>query len=435
MNRAVWISSDAKKRWVKKAPASASCAGGGEADIALSGGRHQTIDGIGGCFNELGAIALAAMRPPARKHLLDELFTPGLGCSFNYCRLPIGSSDFGAQWYSHNEHDGDYAMKHFSIDRDRSILLPYVKEAVRRCPDMRLFASPWSPPTWLKFPKAYNYGKIRWEKRVLDAYALYFLKFVEAYRREGVTIRAIHHQNEPVADQKFPSCLWSGREMRDFIRDHLGPLFAKRSPETEIWLGTLNVDDYDQYVLGVLTDPKALAYIRGVGLQWWGKAIIQRVTAAWPEMKLIQSENECGDGQNTWDYALYIYNLLQHYFSNGVVAYVYWNMILQDGGESTWGWRQNSMVCVNLKTGKATLNPEFHIMRHFSHFVKPGAVRLGLAGHWCANAVGFENPDGSTVVVLANPLWEKKTVTVSLPGGRWEFSLPPRSVHTLSSRV
>jgi glucosylceramidase len=93
------------------------------------------------------------------------------------------------------------------------------------------------------------------------------------------------------------------------------------------------------------------------------------------------------------------------------------------------------MVCVNLKTGKATLNPEFHIMRHFSHFVKPGAVRLGLAGHWCANAVGFENPDGSTVVVLANPLWEKKTVTVSLPGGRWEFSLPPRSVHTLSSRV
>jgi len=427
--KAVWISTDDKQRWVKRTPV----AGAASPDLAVSGRRHQTIEGFGGCFNELGAIALQAMPAMARKRLLDQLFLPGLGCSFNYCRIPIGSSDFGAQWYSLNEHDGDYAMKHFSIDRDRRIMLPYIKEAVRRQPDMRFFASPWSPPTWLKFPKAYNYGKMRWEKKVLDAYALYFLKFVEAYRKEGVTVHAIHHQNEPVADQKFPSCLWTGAEMRDFIRDHLGPLLAKRSPSTEVWLGTLNVDDYDQYILGVLTDPGAMKYIRGVGLQWWGKAIIQRIQAAWPDVKTIQSENECGDGRNTWDYAMYIYSLLQHYLTNGVVAYVYWNMILQDGGQSTWGWRQNSMVCVNLETGKVTVNPEFHVMKHFSHFVRPGAVRVGLAGPWSGNAVGFENPDGSTVVQLANPLWESRAVTVDLGSSRWKLSLPPRSVHTLSA--
>lgn len=141
---------------------------------------------------------------------LHSLFHPEGEHRFTICRLPIGASDYAEQWYSHNEVDGDVAMDHFSIERDFKYLIPYIKEALRYNPDLRLFASPWSPPTWMKFPKAYNYGTLRWEKEILEAYALYFVKFVEAYREAGITIHQVHVQNEVIADQKFPSCMWTG---------------------------------------------------------------------------------------------------------------------------------------------------------------------------------------------------------------------------------
>src|SRR5699024_2473538 len=102
-------------------------------------------------------------------------------------------------------------------------------------PDMKMSASPWSPPTWMKQPKAYNYGKLRMEKEVLDAYALYFRKFIDAYKEEGIDIHQVHIQNEPFADQKFPSCVWTAEEYRIFIKDYLGPLFEREKVDTEIW--------------------------------------------------------------------------------------------------------------------------------------------------------------------------------------------------------
>jgi len=424
---AAWISTTEAKAWQ-----SMKCAApkGRETHLEVTDTGHQTWRGFGGCFNELGWIALSKTSADRKKRILDELFDARTGCGFTFCRVPIGASDYAAEWYSHNETDGDYAMKHFSIARDRLHLLPYIKEGLKRQPAMKFFASPWSPPTWMKFPKTFNYGKLIRTKENLQAYALYFSKFVQAYRKEGVVINQIHVQNEPVADQKFASCLWTGSEMRDFVRDYLGPRFRKDKLDCEIWIGTLNTDDYTNYVHIPLSDAKARQYICGIGLQWTGKGAAQRTNEAWPEVPMMQTENECGDGRNTWDYAQYVFGLMQHYINNGVVGYMYWNMILEPTGRSTWGWTQNSMITVDPADGKVTMNPEFWVMKHFAHFVKPGAVRLGLVGRWQPFSVAFENTDGSRALVMNNPLDSAQNIMITHPEGGFSANLPPRSFNT-----
>ena len=423
-----WIATTRKQAWQN-----ASCAPGQAREVNLQIGdeRRQTWEGWGGCFNELGWMALSAVTAAQREEVLKALFDPGEGCRFNLCRLPIGASDYAAEWYSHNENDGDLAMERFSIARDRQFLIPYIKAAQALRPDLKFFASPWSPPTWMKFPRAYNYGTLRWTPEILRAYALYFVKFVEAYRQEGIRISQIHPQNEPVADQKFPSCLWTGTQLRDFIRDHLGPAFAQHGLDCEIWLGTLNTDDYDGFVNAVLADPAANRFISGVGLQWAGKGMAQRVNAAWPGKKLMQTENECGDGNNTWEYAQHVFNLVHHYAINGAQAYVYWNMALAPTGLSTWGWRQNAMVTVDPQSGQVTYNPEFYVMKHFSRFIAPGAVRLETKGPLSANAVAFENPDDSRVVVVANPLKTERPCVLGEGQGAAALLLKPESFNTV----
>ncbi len=400
-------------------------------NLLLTNDKHQTWDGWGGCFNELGWIALSSLPEKKRADVMRELFDQEDGCRFGLCRLPVGASDYAAEWYSHDETDGDLAMKRFSIARDRKFLMPYIKAALKINPRMKFFASPWSPPTWMKFPKAYNYGTMIWKPEILRAYALYLAKFAEEYRREGIDIVQMHPQNEPVADQKFPSCLWTGAQLRDFVRDHLGPTFRRRGLDCEIWLGTLNTDDYDGFVDTVLGDPAANRFIAGVGLQWAGKGMVQRVHASWPDKKIMQTENECGDGRNTWDYAKYVFGLMRHYISNGANAYVYWNMVLAPTGLSTWGWKQNSMVTVDPATKQVYYNPEFYVMKHFSRFISPGAVRLEVKGRLAANAVAFENPDGTRVAVVANPLQTERECVVEDCAGSFRFTMPPESFSTV----
>lgn len=413
--------------------------------LELTGSKFQTVDGFGGCFNELGWIALSKLEEKEREKVIYELFNTKTGCKFNFCRLPIGANDYAAEWYSHNENDGDYLMEKFSIERDYQYLIPYIKESLKHRSDMKLFASPWSPPTWMKFPKAYNYGRLRMEKEVLDAYALYFMKFIESYKEEGIDINQIHIQNEPLADQKFPSCVWSGEQFRVFIKDHLGPLFEKEQVPAEIWFGTLNGPeefsfmptgkfefpaDYDSYVDTVLFDKDARKYIKGIGYQWAGKAHIQRTHESFPELKLMQTENECGTGTNTWDHARYVFNLIRHYFSNGVNAYVYWNMILEPKGTSTWGWNQNSLITVNPDTKEVIYNPEFYVIKHFSHFITPGAVRLETKGHWTGASLAFENPDGSIVIVASNGLSRARNFTLKVKDEELSVELKPNSFNT-----
>ena len=409
----------------------------------------QTIKGFGGCFNEISWDILKQIDKSKRKSILDSLFTED-GCNFNIGRLPIGASDYSLEWHSYDETSGDYELKDFTIKRDEECLLPYVKEALIRKPDMSLFASPWSPPTWMKTKKAYNFGTLLWEPENLQAYANYFVKYVEEYKKAGVKIEQIHIQNEPHADQKFPSCMWTGKEMRDFIKNHLGPAFDEKGIDAEIWLGTINgpfVDFqipgygapfsqfYDQCVNTVLSDKDARKYIVGAGFQWGGKHVIEQVELSYPEIRLMQTENECGDGKNTWEHAEYVFGLFWHYFTHNVESYAYWNMVLPKGGVSTWGWEQNTMITIDPGTKEVVYEPEFYVMKHISHFVKPGAKRIVTKGHWTSNSIVFENPNGEIIAIVGNAMDNDREFTLKHNGNSFSTVIKAHSVNTFCVQV
>ncbi len=411
--------------------------------LRIAGPPGPPLLGFGGCFNELGARALFRLPPEKRAPMLESLFGDS-GCAFSFCRLPIGASDYALSWYSLADQPDDYALDHFSLARDRELLLPYVHAARAIRPDLRLFVSPWSPPAWMKEQHRYNGSRLRADPSIHATYADYLLRAVRAYRAEGLDIRQLHVQNEPNSDQKFPSCLWTGAQMRDFIRDHLGPRFAAAGESCEIWAGTLErgalqgwlpdqleSDSYHNWLHTILADPGARAYIKGAGYQWAGKGALPQTRAEWPDLPLIQTEGECGDGRNTWSYAFYVFDLMWWYFRHGCSAYVYWNMILPPGGESTWGWKQNSMITIDETTGAVTFNPEFHVIRHLAHFVRPGARVLPLIGARAGFTLAFENPDGGRVLALANPASSHAVIDTDLDFCRARLCLPQRSITTL----
>ena len=423
-----WTATTENSRWQEKAnPESGVSAQANLRPVGISPDKWR---GFGGCFNELGWIALSWVEKELREKIMKDLFDQKSGCKFSFCRLPVGANDYAETWYSLNETDGDFAMKNFSIERDRNYIIPYIKMALQHSPDINFFASPWSPPTWMKFPKSYNYGTFVMKPEYLKAYALYFLKFVRAYREEGIEISQIHVQNEPNSDQKFPSCVWTGEKIRDFIRDYMGPLFEKENESCEIWLGTIEKHMFNQWPATVLANAEARGYIKGIGYQWAGKYMVAQTHNAWPQLPIIQTENECGDGRNTWEYAMYVFDLFRSYITDGVVAYTYWNMILPTGGESTWGWKQNSLITIDPDSKEVTYQPEYYIMKHFSHFVQNGAQVRHTQGQWSAHSVLFKNPDGTEVLVVSNPLPQSEELRVDLASGTLVAELEPRSFNT-----
>lgn len=412
--------------------------------LELTGDKKQKVFGFGGCFNELGWEALQLVDEKVRKEFLDELFLEE-NCNFTYGRIPIGANDFSLEWYSCDDVDGDYELKHFNIERDKKYTIPYIKEAQKRQSDFTLFASPWSPPAWMKTKKAYNYGRIRMEEKVLEAYANYFVKFVQEYEKQGVSVTQVHVQNEPMADQKFPSCLWSGENMRDFIKGYLGPAFEAAGLSTEVWLGTINgpfidilmggmsapfSEHYDQFANTILSDEKARDYITGVGLQWGGKHVMEQIAASYPELRYAQTESECGDGQNAWEFMEYIFNQMWIYFRHGAERYTYWNMALQDGGISTWGWTQNSLCTIDPESRELKLQPEFYLMKHLSHFVKKGAHVLSTKGRWTSNTIAFENPDGSIILVVGSNMNHDREFTFVHGEKNFSATIKAHSIHT-----
>ena len=390
----------------------------------------KALFGFGCCISEICVQAIRRLSKDNQEEIFKELFGAD-GCGFDFCRLSIGANDFAESWYSYNETDGDYEMKSFSIERDRKYIIPAINEAKALSPDLTFFASPWSPPTWMKFPKVYNHGRIVETEENLKAYALYFRRYLEEYAKEGIKISQIHVQNEFHSDQKFPSCVWSGQALAKFIGGYLAP---RISDLADIWFGTVNGPENDerlletrhgQFLSTVMEDEACRNAIKGVSYQWAGKFGITQCSEDHPELDTINSEMECGDGNNSWQYAMYGYEMMHHYFKFGARACVYWNMALCEGSSSTWGWKQNSLISV--KDDGYEFTPDFYMFKHFAAFVKKGAVMLKTKGHFSTNVTVFRNPSGERVAVIMNP-YEKEKV-LEIEGRNYVFA--PRSFNTL----
>ena len=402
-----WTLTTDQARWTQQPPlqlAAAPARPPADAGTVVidPGSTDQPIVGWGGCFNELGWKALLTLPLEARAAVLRTLFDPQAdGLRFNLCRIPMGASDFALDGYSLDDTKDDYELQHFSIDRDRQLLIPYVKAAMAYRPDLKVWASPWSPPGWMKDNGVYHGGKLRMEPKILEAYARYFIRFVRSYQGEGIDLYAVHVQNEPVSDSNYPTCPWKDpAPLRDFIRDYLGPAFAADKTPAQIWLGTMSESRLPWFKV-ILDDPGAARYIAGIGLQYEGRKACQALHQEYPQWPLIETETPCHAGANSWSDAENSYAYYQQFLGGGVQAYTVWNMVLDQTGMSSWHWRQNSPVVIDTHTGTVTYTPEFYLTKHFSYFVRPGAVRLKLMGTW-SDALAFRNPDGTIVLIVAN---------------------------------
>ncbi len=397
----------------------------------------QTIDGFGGCFNELGWVALGKASEPDRRRVLDALFGDE-GCAFSLARIPIGASDFALDGYSLDDTPGDLKLKNFSVARDEQHLIPFVKAAMAVRPALRCWGSAWSPPAWMKTSNSYSKGSLKWEPAILRSYATYLARWVEAYRATGIDVYAITPQNEPNILSAYPSCLWTGPQLREFIADYLGPTLRERKTSVELWLG-LNGDPFNDgenanaRLVTVLEDPPAGAFLTGIALQYDSRNQTATARALYPDKKLMQSETECLSGKNSWADAQHLYGLMKRYLESGAGSYFAWNMVLDETGMSTWKLRQNALITVDRASGQVTFNGEYHVMRHFGRYVKPGAKRVLTTGPW-GEQIAFVNPDGSAVLVMANNADKAHEVAITVaahPGSdTFKATLPAGSINT-----
>ncbi len=446
--KAEWISTTPAHSWVVEKPVSIQKYTPAEGKVIeiFTGLSLQRMMGFGGCFNEFGWEALKGLPAEKQDAVFDELFS-ARGANFTYNRLPVGASDYSIDFYSFDEVKNDFELKNFSIERDKNCLIPYIRKAQKVNPQMNFFASPWCPPSWMKASE--NYASIsstryntlspelesvtgttgfKMQKGILKAYALYFSKFFDAYNAEGIVINDLHVQNEVLAEQIFPSCIWQPQDLALFIADYLGPRFEMENRKVNIWLGTLNVPEL-KYVQTAMDNAKAAKYIKGFGFQWDGKKIIAQVHKEYPQLHVIQTENECGGGENNWSSAEHTWSLIKHYINSGAEAYVYWNFILQTPGISHWGWVQNSMITINKSTAEVIYTPEFYLMKHLSHFVMPGALLLSVSDR--SDVLAFRNPDGKLVLVVANTADTAKVVKFRIDDKFLALTLKANSFNTI----
>jgi glucosylceramidase len=420
-------------------------------DLASAESTEPAIEGFGACFSELGWTSLQKLPEVQRDAIFKELFAPGEGANFTLCRMPVGANDFARGWYSYDETAGDFGMEHFSIANDMQTLVPFIQSAQRYNPSLELWASPWSPPSWMKRNGHYAAAIQRpglppnglrpeqigregtdlfiLEDKFLRAYALYFGRFIDAYREQGIRVGMVMPQNEFNSAQPFPSCTWTPAGLAQFLQV-LGPEMARRN--VEIFFGTLERGD-PALLEAVLADPDARGYIKGVGVQWAGKGAVQTIHEEHPRLTIYQSEQECGDGKNDWSYAGYCWDLMKFYLRHGASGYMYWNIALERGGMSHWGWPQNSLITVDAAARTYSFNHEYYLLKHVSHFVQRGARRLNVEGT-CDDALAFVNPDGSVAVVLRNEGPQERTVDVRIGGQTIAGSMPPDSFNTVLLR-
>jgi glucosylceramidase len=429
-----WISSTAEQPWqTMPAPELIPSDPAAPPQIGVWPAKtFQTIDGFGGCFNELGWAALGKASMVDRDNVMAALFGDN-GCAFTMGRIPIGSSDFALDWYSLDETPGDLDLKDFSIERDKKALIPYIKAAMAVRPSLKCWGSAWSPPTWMKTNNNYSKGSLKWEPPILHSYATYLARWVESYRAEGVNVFAVFTQNEPNVLNNYPTTLWTGPQLREFVADYLGPTLLDRKTNVELWLGTTNDGNFNDRIATVMQDPKANAFITGISFQYDGRKSVASASAVYPDKKLMQSETECNSGKNSWGDAERLFDLMKSYLGDGANSYFAWNMVLNETGMSTWKWRQNALITVNQNSGEVTYNGEYYVMRHFSQFVKPGARRVLTTGSW-GDRIAFVNTDGSTVLVVANTSKDPQDVVLKLgdraDGDTIKAGLAPHSVNT-----
>lgn len=400
--------------------------------------RFQTLEGFGAAFTEAAALTWQSLPPAQATALLRDCFERASGNGYTLCRVHMNSCDFALGNYAHAEVADDLLLEHFSIERDRQALLPFIKaaQAVAATP-IKLLVSPWSPPAWMKTNGQMNQGG-QLKPDCAAVWAQCYVRFIREYQAEGVPVWGVSVQNEPMATQRWDSCIYSAEEERDFVRDHLGPALHQAGlGHIKIVIWDHNRDLMVERASVVYSDPEAARYVWGCGFHWYGEdhfEHVQLVHDAWPDKALLFTEGcqEGGPHTGEWElgerYARSIINDLNRW----TVGWIDWNLLLDEsGGPNHVGNLCSAPILADRASGTLLHQSSYFYIAHFSRFIMPGAQRvLCAATRQDLEVTAFVNPDGSTALVAMNRSENAIRFSLRLDDGIYITELPARAIAT-----
>ena len=381
---------------------------------------HQEMDGFGAALTGSSAYLIKQMHSADRDKLLKDLFDPEQGIGLNYLRITIGSSDFSIGTYSYCDNPD---INSFGIpQRDRDDLLPVLRMILAINPSIKILASPWSAPAWMKQNNSMYGGSLKGNS-VYNDFAEYFVRYIKAFESEGISVDAITIQNEPMHETGgYPTMKMLWEEQNTIIRDYLGPKFVEHNIKTKIIIWDHNFD-MAYYPINILNDPLTRQYVAGTGWHGYGgdASAIDVVQALHPD-KDVYFTDQSGGGWNTdprmGNMFWYMKNFLMASVNRGSKNFIMWNLALnpQNGPTTTTGGCQNCRGVVTVKPdGTYTRNEEYYLLGHFSKFVRLGAKRIKN------NATNL--PDGMTLSSFMNTDGSKVVVVINRSGARKQYNI------------
>ena len=399
-------------------------------------GTLQEMEGFGAALTESSAYLMhTRLNASQRKELLQELFDREKGIGISYLRITMGASDFSLEDFTYCDRpagETDPELLHFSIAKDQRHLIPVLKEILEISPRIRIMATPWSPPAWMKTNGKLAGGKLKPE--YYGAYARYFVKYLQAYQKEGITIDALSPQNEPLHEAAYPSMRMEAQEQLDFIKNHLGPQLEKENLKTKILAYDHNWDRPD-YPMTILADPDARKYVSGSAFHAYAGDVSAMTTVheAYKDKGLYFTEISGGQwatdfaGNLGWNMKNIFIGAPENWSKNALL----WNLALDEHhGPVNKGCADCRGVITISEGGLVQRNVEYYALAHLSKFVADGAVRVKTNPVTAVKQVAFKNPDGSVAVIVLNDADALRRLNLVLDDVQVTANQEPGSVAT-----
>jgi glucosylceramidase len=405
----------------------------------------QTMVGIGGALTDASAETYAKLPEASQKELMTAYYDGKKGIGYNFARTSIASCDFSSGTYNYVE-SNDSLLKTFNVAHDEQFRIPLIKKAIEASGGkLPMFVSPWSPPAWMKDNNSSVKGGHLLEK-YKQAWANHYVKFIKTYESKGIPVWGLSVQNEPMAVQKWESCVYTAEEERDFVKKYLGPTLAKRGlKDKKLIVWDHNRDLIYQRASVMMEDPEAAKYVWGIGFHWyqtWTGSDMQFnnlkiVHEAFPDKNLIFTEGcveKFGlDRVNDWKLGeKYGYSMLND-FNSGTVAWTDWNILLDEtGGPNHVGNFCFAPIHADIKTGKLIYTNSYYYIGHFSKFIKSGAKRIAASSNRDKlQTTAFINPDGKIAAIVLNTSDEKLAFKLCIGGKAADMVSRPHSIMTV----
>ncbi len=407
--------------------------------------KFQTFLGIGGALTDASAEVFARLSEAQQGELLAAYYSPERGIGYTLARTNIASCDFSSESYGYVE-DGDSLLSSFTVEHDQKFRIPFIQKAISAAGGkLTMYVSPWSPPAWMKDnTDVLHGGKLL--SRYYQSWADHYIKFIKAYESEGIPVWGLSVQNEPMAVQKWESCVYTAEEERDFIKNFLGPTLQKNGfSDKKLIAWDHNRDLIYQRACTILEDAEAAKYIWGIGFHWYetwtGSGMqfenVRRVHESFPDKSLIFTEGcvEAFSYDRLHDWSLgerYGYSLIND-FNCGTVAWTDWNILLdENGGPNHAGNFCFAPVHADLKTGELIFTNSYYYLGHFSRFIHPGARRIACSSNRDKlQTTAFVNPDGNIAVVVLNLSEVKIPYKLWVSGNAASLVSLPHSIATV----